>query len=124
MWIVTLFLLLNLKHFLCDYVFQTQRMVETKGTYGSLGGIEHASIHALGTIIAICLALPWDPVVHVVAVVLGLLDGVIHYHIDWVKSNQTKNLTSNDRLFWLYHGADQSLHYLTYILIISIILYI
>ena len=55
------------------------------------------------------------------AVILGFLDGIIHYHIDWVKTNLARDYTTKDKEFWILHGADQGLHYLTYIGIIAIL---
>jgi hypothetical protein len=97
-------------------------MLAQKGTYGARGGLEHALIHALGTFVVLILALSWDPFVHFLAVVLGLFDGVVHYHIDWLKQQLNRGLTTTDRMFWVWFGADQGLHYLTYIAIIGIIM--
>jgi hypothetical protein len=120
--IILLLALFGIKHFICDFLLQYPHMLAQKGTYGARGGIEHALIHAVGTIIVLCLALPWDLAVHLVAVFLGLFDGVVHYHIDWLKQKLNRGLTTADRMFWVWFGADQGLHYLTYIAIIGIIM--
>jgi hypothetical protein len=120
--IILLLALFGIKHFVCDFLLQYPHMVEQKGKYGARGGLEHAAIHALGTVIVLFLALPWDPVVHVAALVLSLFDGVIHYHIDWLKQQLNRGLTTADRMFWVWFGADQGLHYLTYIAIIGVIM--
>ena len=120
--IILLLALFGVKHFVCDFLLQYPHMVAQKGIYGARGGIEHASIHALGTVIVLCLALPWNPFVHAVAVFLGLVDGIIHYHIDWLKQKLNRGLTTADRMFWVWFGADQGLHYLTYIAIIGVIM--
>ena len=124
MWIVTLFALFNLKHFLCDYVFQTPRMIADKSQYGAWGGVSHALVHAVGSLVAMLIALPLSIEIAIIIVLLSILDGVVHYHIDWIKSIKTKTLTHKDRLYWIYFGADQAMHYLTYIIIISILLFI
>ena len=56
--------------------------------------------------------------------ILGLIDFIIHYHIDFIKSNlwKSKNLKATDQMFWVIHGVDQMLHGLTYIFIIWIVL--
>lgn len=119
--IIVLLALFGIKHFLADFVLQSNRMISEKGTYGAPGGLEHAGWHAiLTTAILFCL-FPWDMGAHAFAILLGGLDGVIHYHIDWAKTNLSRGLTPADRKFWLWLGADQGLHYLTYILIIGII---
>jgi hypothetical protein len=119
--IIVLLALFGIKHFICDFLLQTDGMLKDKGTYGASGGIVHAAIHATGTVIILFVALPWTPLAHIAAAVLALLDGIAHYHIDWAKTNLSKGLTPQDREFWLYLGADQGLHYLTYIGLIAII---
>jgi hypothetical protein len=119
--IIILLTLFGIKHFICDFVLQNSRMLKDKGIYGALGGIEHASQHALGTFIVLIIALPWSLNTHVIAIILSIFDGIIHYHIDWIKTNVTKNYTPADQEFWILLGADQGLHYLTYIGIIAIL---
>lgn len=111
----------GIKHFICDFWLQYPYMLADKGQYGARGGLEHAGIHALGTLAVLILVLPWGLGAHLAAVLLALLDGIVHYHIDWVKTNLSRNLTPHDRMFWLLLGADQGLHYLTYVLIIAIL---
>ena len=70
-------------------------------------------LHNLNTTCAILLTL------------LSILDGVIHYHVDWVKSNiwREKKYTSQDQMYWVTHGIDQGLHFLTYVLIITVVIW-
>ena len=92
-------------------------MLKDKGTYGAKGGIYHAVMHTAGTFIVLAIAIysiEW-------AVIFALIDGIVHYHIDWVKTNLARDTTPADRKFWLLLGADQTLHYLTYIGIISLL---
>jgi hypothetical protein len=117
--IIILLILFGIKHFVCDFVLQNNKMIKDKGTYLAPGGVRHALEHAAGTFAVLVLALPWDPLVHVVAVALGLLDGVVHYHIDYLKTNLSRGLTPADQKFWVYLGADQGLHYATYVAIIA-----
>ena len=119
--IIILLALFGIKHFICDFVLQNGRMLKDKGTYGAPGGLSHAGTHAIGTLIVLFIALPWSFDVHLVAIILAIFDGIIHYHIDWIKTNMTKNYTPADREFWILLGADQGLHYLTYIGIIAIL---
>lgn len=117
---VTVFLLLALfgiKHFIADFVMQYDYMLREKGTYGAAGGIHHAAVHAsLTFFILVCFAHSASAII-----VLALADGVIHYHIDWVKQQLNKGLSTTDRMFWVWMGADQGLHYLTYIGIIALL---
>ena len=120
--IILLLALFGIKHFICDFVLQYPYMLEQKGTYGAAGGIAHATIHALGTLVVLVIGLPWGLAGHIAALILGIIDGVIHYHIDWVKQQLNNGLTVADRMFWVWFGADQGLHYLTYIVIIGVIM--
>jgi len=110
------------KHFFCDFSLQTARMVQQKGHYGHVGGLQHAGIHTAGTAIVL-LALTVDPVI---ATVLAFLDGVVHYHVDWVKEQMVRRLkfTPDDSAFWIWLGLDQLMHYLTYIAILAIVVYL
>ena len=115
----TVFILLALfgiKHLIADFLMQYEYMLREKGTYGAEGGIHHAALHAAFTL--------WILVFVVddanLAIVLSLVDMVAHYHIDWAKQQLNKGLSTADRMFWVWMGADQGLHYLTYIGIIYV----
>lgn len=114
---IFLLTLLMTKHFVADYMLQTKEMITDKKHYGAAGGVVHASCHALGTYIILTFFI--SPIG---AIILGILDGIAHYHIDWVKSNVWANYNFNksDYMFWLVHGLDQFLHFLTYVLIVLI----
>lgn len=124
MFVLSLVVLFIVKHFICDFILQSDRMIKEKGTYGAAGGRDHALVHAAGTILLLFIVLPWNLAAHMAAIILGLVDGVIHYHIDWSKSkiNTRFNLYPEwDKMFWWLLGADQMLHYLTYVFIIYIL---
>lgn len=112
--ILILMTLLVIKHFVADFVLQTNQMVLEKGHYGAQGGVNHASIHAFLTLLVLFFTVPVSSII----LVLALVDGIIHYHIDWAKMNISQGLTPKDSKFWLWLGVDQMLHYLTYIGII------
>lgn len=107
--------LLSVKHFICDFPLQAfPWQYKNKGTYGHPGGLVHASIHAIGTLI--CLA----PLVGSISVIFAVGDAVAHYHIDWAKMNIGRVYglkPDNSELFWILLGVDQLMHYLTYIVI-------
>jgi hypothetical protein len=114
----TVFILLALfgiKHFIADYAMQFDYMLREKGIYGAEGGIHHAMTHASWTLLVLVFFCQNANDV----IVLALADGFIHYHIDWCKQKLNRGLTSADRMFWVWMGADQGLHYLTYIGIIA-----
>jgi hypothetical protein len=109
--------LFGVKHFVCDFWLQLPYMLAEKGIYGAIGGIHHALMHALGTfvVLAICIhSIEW-------AIVFAVADGIVHYHIDWVKTNLALGTTPADNKFWFLLGLDQTLHYLTYIGIIALL---
>jgi hypothetical protein len=119
--VVELLFLFGIKHFFADFVWQTSWMQSEKGTYGAPGGLAHAGVHSLGTLVVLVAVFPWSAWSHVAAVMLAVMDGVIHYHVDWAKTNLSRGLTPADQRFWIWFGADQTLHYLTYVAIIGII---
>jgi hypothetical protein len=119
--VVLLFSMFFIKHFICDYVLQFHYMVEQKGHYGARGGLEHAGIHALGTLAIFMLVFGWSGHNLFVALELALLDAVIHYHIDWAKMKLGRGLQPHDKKYWWFLGGDQMLHYMTYAFIIGLL---
>ena len=120
--VILLLALFGVKHFICDFLLQYPYMLAQKGSYGAIGGIAHAITHAVGTLIVLVLVLPWGLSAHIAALILSIFDGISHYHIDWAKQQLNKGLTVADRMFWVWFGADQGLHYLTYIAIIGVLM--
>ena len=115
---IGLFALFTVKHIIADYFLQFSWMIRDKGFYGEWGGIAHSGMHAFFTLFVLLLA---NTGLHIILLtLLSILDGVIHYHIDWVKSNvwREKRYTSQDQMYWVTHGVDQGMHFMTYILII------
>lgn len=108
--------LLFVKHYLFDFVWQTESMIKHKGTYGDARGIIHSLGHAIGTLIVVFLFLGvwW-------ALFFAVIDGLVHYHIDWFKMNYGNSDVSNP-LFWNHLGLDQLAHSLTYVFIAGFIL--
>lgn len=116
------FVLFFLKHFIIDFPLQGPFQYQNKGTWGHPGGIQHAAQHGIGTI-AVCLPVLGlasldDPIkVIISSTLLGLLDGVIHYVVDWGKMNINRikgwGPTTHEEFWWLL-GLDQLAHLLTY----------
>ena len=112
--------LLFVKHAIADFFLQRAFMFRDKHIYAGIGGITHAATHGVLTTLAIVICLPnfW-----LLAFVLGLFDTVLHYHIDYIKSNwnvKTRATPSENR-YWYVFGLDQMAHFLTYVLIVYII---
>lgn len=110
-------LALELKHFLCDFVLQTEYQVRTKGIYGHFGGFIHSGLHIIGTIPALIIL---GASVKAMAIVLAA-EFVIHYHADWMKIAVDKRTKwgMDDQRYWILFGLDQLIHQLTYIGILS-----
>lgn len=127
--IILIFFALFTKHFIFDFLLQTEYQFLNKGKYGHPGGLLHAFLAGFGTFISLIsipyiLHLPtgsnWIPKLFFIC----FIEMVIHYHIDWakIKLNDKLNLTPvNGHGFWWLLGLDQYLHYLTYILIVCYI---
>lgn len=113
--VLALFTALIVKHFICDFPLQRAYQYRNKGKYGHPGGLLHAGIHGAATF-AVLTGFSISA-----AAALALVEALIHYHIDWAKSQLTRrcNLNPEDDGFWIAIGADQLLHYLTYAGIIA-----
>lgn len=105
-------LLLLVKHWYIDFVNQTTTEVVNKGVYGSFDGLMHSIKQGVGTaVVLVCFVS--SPVV---AVLAALFDFVVHYHVDWIKSNYgCKDMMA--KAFWSHLGFDQLLHQITYLVI-------
>lgn len=115
---IILLILLQIKHFICDFPLQNSYQYLNKGIYGHRGGILHSFIHATISTLILTFFTPY-------ALILGIFEGIIHYHIDWAKVKINKYYgwkCDNSEKFWYLLGLDQLFHQLTYILIIYLIL--
>lgn len=146
--------LLFVKHFVADALLQTPYQYLNKGNVRHPGGYVHALIHIIGSFTSF---MAWSFVFifgylffsgvsnfvgvsiysiilnfTIASLILSLVDGVVHYIIDWSKVNLTKkykwsgfstdqngreclNIYSNN--FFIALVADQVLHFLTYLAI-------
>lgn len=121
--LVLLYICFRVKHFLCDFVLQTDWMALTKGKPGKEGYkalFTHTGIHAAGTLIVVLLFAPalWC---------LAVVDFGLHSFIDRIKGYMTyKNgWTPTQTVFWWSFGLDQEAHnftHLAYIILIAITL--
>ena len=113
--IYIIFVALFIKHWYIDFINQSMEEVVGKGIYGNAYGVMHSLKHGVATFLIFWFFLGNWPL----AIILGFIDFVLHYHIDYFKQKLNKGLTTADRMFWVWLGADQALHYLTYVGIIS-----
>lgn len=111
-WIAAASVAFLIKHFLADFLLQTDWMAagkdRPKGWLLPLAA--HAGVHGAMTaalFLAVAPPLAW----------LSLADMLIHGVIDRLKSISTRRsaLTPRQTAFWWLFGLDQSLHHLTHI---------
>lgn len=112
--ITLLLVALFIKHWYVDFVNQTYAEIVSKRVYGEWLGLYHSVKHGLGTVLCVMFINP------VLAIVVGILEVLIHYHIDWIKMNYGESDQSN-KLFWTHFGLDQLAHALTYIGIVWLV---
>lgn len=106
------------KHFVVDFPLQKPYQYLNKGTYGHPGGILHSGLHGIFTALCFMWYAP------VAAIYLGLIDMLVHYHIDWAKMNINKKYgwgANTDEQFWWLLGLDQFLHALTYVGLVALV---
>ncbi len=109
-------ILFSVKHFIVDFLLQKPYQWMNKGTYGHPGGILHSGLHGIATLAILFFFV--DPTT---AIVCGLIDSVVHYHVDWAKMNLNTRMgwtATTHEEFWFLLGLDQLLHSLTYVFII------
>ena len=108
---------LQAKHFLFDFVFQSAWQIRNKGRYGHPSGLVHAGLHGLGTLAVGLLAAFFGVLAILTAVLMAAADLLVHYHIDWAKSQISRRmrLTPDRRGFWIAFGVDQAAHQATYL---------
>lgn len=111
--------LLQTKHLLADYVWQTAAMVRTKGIYGHPVGASHSALHAVLSGL-ILLAVPGTGIGLAGAIVIA--EFIVHYHTDWSKDQLSSRLNQNPKQkgYWVLVGLDQYLHQLTYLAIVVV----
>jgi hypothetical protein len=118
---LVLMLLLQIKHYIADFVIQTYAQTVRKGIYRDPVGISHSVDHIIGTLVVLLLVSFFIPLDPTQIVLLSLIEGILHYHIDWVKVHYgIKDITKP--LFWNQFGMDQLAHQVTYILMILALL--
>ena len=117
LWMITSLSLLFIKHWYIDFVDQSMEEVTQKGIYGAWLGIRHSLKHAVGTLVV--FGIMGESVIG--AIILAILDGVLHYHIDWAKMNWgNRDITTN--AFWAHLGLDQLAHSLVYLGLVYLVL--
>ena len=108
-------LILQFKHWYADFYIQSYHQTVRKGIYRDPVGISHTLDHVIGTLTALVILIPFINISPITILVCGLLDLVVHYHVDWLKVKfGSKDITQTR--YWREFGADQLAHQLTYLL--------
>jgi hypothetical protein len=102
--------LLFVKHWYVDFVNQDEDEVKHKGIYLHWIGVRHSLKHGLITAFIFSFVL----VDTEFALLLGMADFLLHYHIDWIKMNYSNRDITTPQ-FWNHLGLDQLAHYLVYL---------
>jgi len=108
--IFILLALLFIKHWYVDFVDQSEEEVAHKGKYLNWLGVKHSLKHGIAT----AIIFSFTGIGAVFYVFIGIVDFVLHYHIDWTKMNYgNRDITTPQ--FWNHLGLDQLAHYITYL---------
>lgn len=112
-------ILFQIKHWYIDFVNQSDEEVAHKGIYLDWRGMKHSLKHGLATAAILIAFFGTD--YYIFSIILGLIDFVTHYHIDWVKMNYgNRDITTP--AFWNHLGLDQMAHQLVYIGLVFLII--
>lgn len=84
-------------HFIADFVLQTRMMAESKSFSNKWLGI-HALVYTLPFL--------W------VGIQFAIINGILHFIVDWITSRQTSRLWLERKvtLFFVVIGFDQAVH--------------
>ena len=116
-----LFFVLQIKHYVADFVIQTYAQTVRKGIYRDPVGISHSVDHVIGTMVALFIASFFIKISLPLLILLCFIEGVLHYHIDWAKVHFGCK-DSTKPLFWNQFGMDQLAHQLTYLAMVPLLL--
>ena len=119
--ILLLLSLFQIKHWYADFVIQTYMQTVKKGIWLHPIGISHSMEHATASIVALLILGLFVTLNPITIIWLCLLEGLIHYIIDFVKVKYgCKDNTKP--LFWTQFGLDQLAHQLTYLAMVWVLL--
>jgi len=110
---LVLLTLLLVKHMFADFFLQTPSMLQNRADYVHQGRAVHCGVHVVGT--AVCFVIMAVPLA--LLLLLLIAEFILHYHIDFSKGwvSDRAGHGPGDASFWRAFGADQTLHNLTYV---------
>lgn len=115
-----LLFLLQAKHLFADFFLQTSRMLANRAVYMHLGRLQHAGIHAVGSLVAMVLiGVPVS-----LALLVAVAEWMVHFHIDWGKGRWSDHTGHGPGQagFWRAFGVDQAMHQWTYLVMVWAVL--
>lgn len=119
--VFSLLVVYQIKHFLADYILQTEYQLGKFKKVGWSGPLTvHCGIHALMTL-GIALLFGYGKLDGQDLMMFMVLDFVVHFITDKFKVEAGRNLETSDSEFWWLLGLDQGIHHLTHYAIIALI---
>lgn len=111
--VLALLFLLQLKHLFADFYLQTPRMLRGRSVYLHMGRVQHAGVHSIGSLaVMVLVGVPIN-----LALLVALVEWVVHFHIDWAKGRWSDHTGHgpDQAGYWRAFGFDQALHHWTYL---------
>jgi hypothetical protein len=105
---------LQIKHCYADFVIQTYAQTVHKGIYRDPIGISHSVDHVWTSAVVLLVLSFFIPLQVAYIVPLVIAEGVVHYHIDWIKVHFGSKDNTKPQ-FWAQFGYDQLAHQATYL---------
>lgn len=116
--ILTLLLLLQIKHCYADFVLQTYMQTVKKGVWMDPIGISHTIDHVYCTLIVLLLFSLFVPLSPVGILLVAFVEGIVHYIVDYTKVKYGSK-DNTKPIFWTQFGLDQLAHQATYLAMVA-----
>jgi len=113
--ILTILAALQIKHYIADFWIQSYAQTIKKGIYWDPVGFSHTLDHVAGTLLVLLILIPFINISPILILFCGLIDLIVHYHVDWLKVRFGCKDNCNPK-YWREFGADQFAHQVTYLL--------
>ena len=117
---LVLLFLFQIKHMFADFYLQTPRMLRARGVYLHWGRLQHAGVHGVGSLLAMVgVGVPIG-----LALLMSVIDWIVHFHIDWAKGRWSdhKGFGPDQAGYWRGFGVDQLAHQATYLVMVWIVI--
>ncbi len=114
--VLILLVLFQIKHMFADFYLQTPVMLVDRDQLVHPGRALHCLVHSVGTIL--CLLIMSVPLLPLL--IVAAAEWIVHYLIDFGKGvwSERAGHTPADPSYWRAFGVDQTLHQLTYVVMV------